>query len=63
MQYIVLKIIFKLRREKKYKIHLQNGKSDKVKLKSTGRKSVTASFKKTYKFSKTFVKQEFLVIM
>lgn len=41
MQYILLKIIFELGREKKYKIFLQNGKSDKVKLKSTGRKSLT----------------------
>lgn len=63
MRYIILKIIFKLGREKKYKIYLQNGKSDEVKLKSTGRKSVNVSFKKTYEFSKTFVKREFLVIM
>lgn len=41
MRYILLKMIFELGREKKYQIFLQNGKSDKVKLKSTGRKSLT----------------------
>lgn len=63
MQYIILKIIFKLRREKKYKIYLQNEKSDEVKLKFTERKSVMDNFKKKYDFSKIFVKQEFLVMV
>lgn len=62
MQYVILKIIFQMGREQKYKVDLQNGE----KLKSQAedyRKKVTDRFKNKSKFSKTFVKHEFLVMV
>lgn len=39
------------------------GKGDKVKLKTTGRNAFTDRFKKKSSFSKTSVKQEFLLMV